>query len=73
MVLALLFIAFTSLVSHLNKMLYGDEPPGVLVGEHRSWSLAALAVAVGVLVVLGVTLPQPISTLITQSVRGVIP
>ncbi len=73
MVLALLFIAFTSLVNHLNKMLYGDAPPGVLVGEHRAWSLAALAVAVGVLVVLGVTLPQPISTLITQSVRGVIP
>jgi len=30
-------------------------------------------VSVGVLVVLGVTLPRPISTLIAQSVRGVIP
>src|SRR5260370_251524 len=29
MVLALLFIAFTSLVSHLNPMLYRDAPTGV--------------------------------------------
>jgi hydrogenase-4 component F len=72
-VLVLLFIAFTSLVSHLNRMLYGEAPEGVPVGERRNWPVAALAVSVGVLVVLGVILPRPISTLITQSVRGVIP
>jgi hydrogenase-4 component F len=72
-VLVLLLTVFTSLVSHLNGMLYGEAPAGVPVGERRNWSVAALAVSVGVLVVLGVTLPRPISTLITQSVRGVIP
>jgi hydrogenase-4 component F len=71
-VLALLFIAFTSLVNHLNRMLYGDAPEGIVVGERRGWSVAALAASVGVLVVLGVTLPRPIATLITESVRGVI-
>src|SRR5712691_5845088 len=73
LVLALLFIAFTSLVNHLNKMLDGEAPAGVTVGERHSWSVTALAVSVGVLVVLGVILPQPISTLIQQSVSGLIP
>ena len=72
-VLVLLLTVFTSLVAHLNGMLYGEAPAGVLVGERRNWPVAALAVSVGVLVVLGVALPRPISTLITQSVRGVIP
>ena len=72
-VLVLLLTVFTSLVSHLNRMLYGEAPAGVPVGERRNWSVAALAVSVGVLVVLGVALPRSISTLIVQSVRGVIP
>jgi hydrogenase-4 component F len=72
-VLVLLLIVFISLVGHLNRMLYGEAPAGVPIGERRDWSVAALALSVGVLVVLGVTLPRPISTLITQSVRGVIP
>lgn len=72
-VLVLLLTVFTSLVSHLNRMLYGEAPAGVPVGERRNWSVAALALSVGVLVVLGVALPRPLSTLITQSVRGVIP
>lgn len=72
-VLGLLLIAFASLVNHLNRMLYGKAPAGVAVGERRGWSLAVLALSVGVLVMLGVILPWPISTLITQSVSGVIP
>jgi len=72
-VLVLLLTVFTSLINHLNRMLYGEAPAGVSVGERRNWSVAALAVSVGVLVVLGVILPQPISTLIHQSVRGLIP
>jgi hydrogenase-4 component F len=73
LVLALLFIAFTSLLNHLNRMLYGEAPAGVLAGERVGWSLAALAMSAGVLVVLGVALPRPISFLITESVRRVIP
>ena len=72
-VLGLLLIVFASLMNHLNRMLYGQPPPGVQLGERRGWWVAALALSVGVLVVLGVTLPRPISALITQSVRGVSP
>ena len=71
-VLGLLLIAFISLVNHLNRMLYGDAPAGIPVGERRDWSVAALGVSVGVLVVLGLTLPEPIATLINQSVSGLI-
>ncbi|MBI3401535.1 MAG: hydrogenase 4 subunit F [Acidobacteria bacterium] len=71
-VLVLLLTVFVSLIAHLNRMLYGEMPSGVAIGETRSWPLVALALSVGVLIVLGVTLPQPISTLIAQSVRGVI-
>ena len=71
-VLVLLLTVFASLITHLNRMLYGEMPSGVEIGETRSWPVVALALSVGLLIVLGVTLPQPISTLITQSVRGVI-
>jgi len=64
---------FTSLVNHLNRMLYGEAPAGVTVGERHGWSVMALALSVGVLIVLGVTLPRPLSALITQSVRGITP
>jgi len=73
LVLVLLLTVFTSLLNHLNRMLYGEAPAGVTVGERHGWSVTALAVSVGVLIVLGVTLPRPISALITQSVRGIIP
>jgi len=73
LVLVLLLTAFTSLVHHLNRMLYGEPPPAVTVGERRDWSVTVLAVSVGMLIVLGVTLPRPVAALITQSVRGVIP
>jgi len=72
-VAVLLLTVFTSMVGHSNRMLYGEVPDGVPVGEGRTWSVAALAVSVGVLVVLGVILPRPISTLIHQSVSSLIP
>jgi hydrogenase-4 component F len=72
-VLVLLLTVFTSLISHLSRMLYGEAPVGVAVGERRNWPLTALVFSVAILVVLGVILPWPLSSLITQSVRGVIP
>ena len=72
-ILALLLIVFTSLVSHLNRMLYGDTPDGIQVGERGDWRVAALVLSVGLLVALGVILPRPISALIHESVSGVMP
>ena len=72
-VLALLLTAFISLLSHLNRMLYGGAPQGVRVGEHRGWPIIALLVPIGLLVVLGVTLPTALSTLIHQSVANLVP
>jgi hydrogenase-4 component F len=72
-VLLLLLTAFTSLMSHLNRMLYGDVPEGVRVGERRGWPIMILAVPAVVLVILGVALPARIATLIHQSVSNLIP
>jgi hydrogenase-4 component F len=71
-VLALLLLAFVSLFSHLNRMLYGEAPAGVSIGERCGWSGAALAASVGVLVVLGLALPHSIAALIDQSVSGLL-
>jgi hydrogenase-4 component F len=72
-ILLLLLTAFISLLSHLNRMLYGGVPEGVQAGEHRGWPILALVVPVAVLVVLGVALPAPISTLLRQSVGSLVP
>jgi hydrogenase-4 component F len=71
--LLFLLTAFVSLVSHLNRMLYGDGPDDVRAGEPRAWPVAALAVPMVVLVVLGLMLPTPLSTLIHHSVSSLIP
>jgi hydrogenase-4 component F len=72
-VLLLLLAAFVSLLGHLNRMLYGDAPAGVRVGERGGWAVAALAASIGLLVAFGVALPSAISTLIHQSVAALIP
>jgi hydrogenase-4 component F len=72
-VLMLLLIAFGSLLGHLNRMLYGDAPAGVRIGERGGWAAAGLAVSIALLVVLGVTLPSAVSTLIHESVAALLP
>jgi hydrogenase-4 component F len=72
-VLLLLLIAFVSLLAHLNRMLYGDTPAGVRVGEGREWATVALVFPVAVLILLGVVLPGPVSALINQCVSNLIP
>jgi hydrogenase-4 component F len=67
--LALLAVAFVALINHLNRMLYGPPPDGVMVGEVNGWRLAPLLLSVAVLVVLGLTLPAPLATLLNQIVR----
>jgi hydrogenase-4 component F len=66
--LALLLTTFVSLLSHLNRMLYGGAPQDVRHGEGGAWPLAVLAVPAAVLVVLGVALPGVLAALIHRSV-----
>ncbi|HXE79284.1 MAG TPA: proton-conducting transporter membrane subunit [Vicinamibacterales bacterium] len=67
--LALLLTTFVSLISHLNRMLYGDAPDDVRGGEGSAWPLAALTLPAALLVVLGIALPSPLSSLIDRSVN----
>ncbi len=68
-VLALLAVAFVSMIGHLNRMLYGAPSPGVTVGEGNAWPLIPLGLCVTALVVLGVTLPAPLQTLLARIVE----
>jgi hydrogenase-4 component F len=67
--LLLLLIAFVSFINQLNKMLYGPAPEGVTVGEDGGWRIAPLALSLVALVILGLTLPAPLETLLNQIVR----
>jgi hydrogenase-4 component F len=71
--LALLLTAFISLLRHLNRMLYGDAPRDVAVGERDGWPVLTLAVPALLLVVLGIALPTPLSSLIRQGVGNLVP
>ena len=72
-VLLLLLVAFVSLLSHLNRMLYGDPPPGLEPGEGAGLATAALLVPIAVLVALGLLLPEPLSSLIRASAGVLVP
>ncbi|MBI1959247.1 MAG: hydrogenase 4 subunit F [Candidatus Rokubacteria bacterium] len=69
LVLALLAVAFVSMIGHLNRMLYGAPAPGVTVGEGNGWPLVPLGLCVVVLVILGLTLPAPLQVLLERIVE----
>jgi hydrogenase-4 component F len=64
-VLVLLTVAGVGFVAGANRMLYGAAPPGIASGE-RDWALAPLALCLGTLVILGLIVPPPVTTLLTQ-------
>ena len=66
-ILALVLIAFVSLVNHLNRMLYGPVPDGVAIGERGGLGVLVLGGCAAALVVLGLVLPLPLSHLIDQA------
>jgi hydrogenase-4 component F len=70
-VLGLLVLGFVALLRHSNRMLYGAPPQGVTMGETSRWRIAPLFVTVGVLLLLGLTLPAPLELLLNQVVRVV--
>jgi hydrogenase-4 component F len=69
LVLALLAVAFVSMIGHLNRMLYGVPAAGVAVGEGSRWPLVPLGLCVVALVVLGLTLPAPLQALLARIVE----
>jgi hydrogenase-4 component F len=69
LVLALLAVAFVSIIGHLNRMLYGAPAAGTAVGEGSPWPLLPLGVCMLALVVLGLTLPAPLRTLLDRIVE----
>jgi hydrogenase-4 component F len=73
LVLALLAVAFVSMIGHLNRMLYGAPTVGVAVGEGNRWPLIPLGVCVTALLILGITMPAPLQTLLRQIVEIVGP
>jgi hydrogenase-4 component F len=68
-VLALLGVAFVSLLAHLNRMLYGEAPAGVRRGEGRGWAVVPLVMCVAMLLVLGLTVPAPMTELLDRIVK----
>ena len=65
-VLALLTIACVGLVAHANRMLYGPPAPDISSRERGAWRLAPLALCLGALLVLGLFVPAPITSLLRQ-------
>jgi hydrogenase-4 component F len=65
--LALLVVAFVSFINHLNKMLYGATPEEIKPGELDSpaW-IIPLLVPLSALVILGLTIPPPLATLLNR-------
>jgi hydrogenase-4 component F len=68
-VLGLMVVALVALIAHANRMLYGEPPAGVVVGEPRPWRLAVLVPCLAILVVLGLTVPAPVEALLAQIVE----
>jgi hydrogenase-4 component F len=68
--LILLVVAFISFINQLNRMLYGAVPESVKVGEldHRAWFLPLL-VPLSVLVILGVSMPARLETLLNRIIE----
>ncbi len=68
-VLALLAVAFVSLLAHLNRMLYGPAPAGIRRGESGGWAVVPLVACATMLVGLGIAVPAPITELLGRIVE----
>ena len=67
-VLALLAVAFVVLLKILNHMLYGSPSAEIILGEKDGWQIGLLFLSVAFLLVMGLTLPAPLMTLLNHSV-----
>ncbi|HEY2986726.1 MAG TPA: proton-conducting transporter membrane subunit [Candidatus Binatia bacterium] len=69
LVLALLAVAFTALVTHLNRILYGPPPEPTPLGERDCWPLIPTGACILIIVILGLSLPPPVSRLLNKIVE----
>jgi hydrogenase-4 component F len=67
-VLVLLAIAFVVLLRMLHQMLYGSPADSIEKGETDGWQVSLLLLSVAGLVILGLTMPAPLMTLLNQCV-----
>lgn len=68
--LVILAIAFVAIINQLNKMLYGKAPDKISQGEEDGWWwFIPLLIPLVALIVLGLTIPAPLKTLLQQTVR----
>jgi hydrogenase-4 component F len=72
-VLALLAMAFVSMIAHLNRMLYGVPPAAIPAGERWSATPILAAVCLVVLVVFCLALPGPVRELLDGGVAVIAP
>jgi hydrogenase-4 component F len=68
-IIVLLVVAFVALLHHSNKMLYGPAPQEIGTGDFDKWRLVPLSIGVGVLLILGLTLPLPFKALLDEAVK----
>lgn len=68
--IALLVVVFAGMLASVNQMLYGEPPEKIERGESIRWSLAPLAVNLAVLIVLGLTLPEPFVNALKKAIEA---
>jgi hydrogenase-4 component F len=71
LVLALLAVGFVGVLGHMNRMLYGPPPGGVLVGEGGRWAFLPLGACLAALVVLGLMVPPAVERLLV-GIAGIV-
>jgi hydrogenase-4 component F len=55
--IVLLAVVFAGMLRSVNGMLYGETPEGATRGDVLRWSFAPLAINIGLLLLLGLTMP----------------
>jgi hydrogenase-4 component F len=68
-IVALLVLVFAGFMSRMQHLLYGDTPENVVPGEVAPAGLWPLAINIGLLLVLGLTLPGPLARFLDQIVQ----
>jgi len=62
--LLLLMLAFVALLGMLSSVVFGEKPEGVAKGEAGFAMLAPIIILMLLILVLGVTMPTPLSALL---------